>query len=65
MYLVSNLADALPSPDPMNLTRAARMARTLAYRGDSLMGRMLTKGHPEHDLPVEVSTYLMLTNQFI
>ena len=56
MYLVSNLTDVLPGPEPMNLTRTARVARTLAYRGDSLMGRMLTRGHPEHDLPVEVRT---------
>ena len=65
MYLVSNPADALPSPDPRNLTKAARMARTLAYPGASLMGRMLTKGHPEHDLPVEVIICPILTNQSI
>ena len=47
------MSTVLPSPDGGNLTRCSRIVASLSYRGDNLLGRMVTRSWPEQDEPVE------------
>lgn len=53
MWLVSDPANLLPRPHKDNMLRVAKVASTMSYKGEFLLGRMITRSHPDHDLPVE------------
>ena len=55
MWSVSDLASTLPGPERGNLTKTSRIVAALNYRGDNLLGRMVTRAWPEQDESVEVS----------
>ena len=49
------MASTLPGPERGNLTKTSRIVAALNYRGDNLLGRMVTRAWPEQDESVEVS----------